>query len=185
VKINLFDGDKVRLRGIELSDLDSIMKNWNNLKLRQFLSSPMPFSREEEEEWIKKTWEERRKGQAYQFAIEHKETKEFLGTAGLFDFDNFARSAELGIAIHAENNWGKGYGTDTMKVLLKFGFDYLNLNRIQLRVFDFNIRGISTYKKIGFIEVGKHRKAFFKDGEYHDVIFMDILKEEWKKDNQE
>lgn len=180
----MYEGEKVRLRGVELSDLDSIMENWNNLKLRQFLSTPMPFSREEEKEWIQSTWERRKKGIAYQFAVEHKETKEFLGTAGLFDIDNIVRSAELGIAIHAEKNWGKGYGTDTMEVLLKIGFDYLNLNRIELRVFDFNERAIKTYKKVGFTEVGKHRQAYFRNSEYIDVIFMDILREEWLQKNK-
>ena len=180
----MFEGEKVLLRGIELTDLDAIMENWNTLKLRQFLSTPIPFSREEEKQWIQSTWERRRRGEAYQFAVENKETKKFIGTAGLFEIDNIAHSAELGIAIHAEKNWGKGFGTDTMKILLMFGFEYLNLNRIQLRVFDFNERAIKTYKKVGFTEVGKHRQAYFKDGEYGDVVFMDILREEWLNDKK-
>lgn len=180
----MFEGEKVQLRSLELSDLDEIMKVWNNLKLREFLSSPLPFSRDEEEQWIKNTWEERRKGTGYQFAVENKETKEFIGGGGLFGINNLIRSAELGIAIYAEENWGKGYGTDTMRVLLKFGFDYLNLNRIQLRVVEFNVRGIKTYKKVGFKEVGRFRKTHFWEGEYSDQILMDILKDEWLELNK-
>ena len=77
----MFEGEKVRLRSIELTDLDVIMENWNNLKLRRFLHEPRPFSREEEEEWIRSTWRRRKAGSDFQFAVEHKETKEFLGTA--------------------------------------------------------------------------------------------------------
>lgn len=176
----MFEGEKVRLRSVELTDLDAIMENWNNLKLRRFLHEPRPFSREEEKEWIRSTWEQRRRGFSYQFAVELKEDKEFLGTAGLFSFNQVSRSAELGIAIHAEKNWSKGYGTDTMRVLLEFGFNYLNLNSIRLRVNDFNIRGIKTYKKVGFTEVGKLRQANFVEGKYNDMVFMDILKEEWE-----
>jgi RimJ/RimL family protein N-acetyltransferase len=180
----MYEGEKVRLRSIELSDLDAIMENWNNLKLREFLSNPIPFARDEEKEWIKSTWDARKTGRAYQFAIENKETKEFLGTAGLFDFDNIAKTCELGIAIHAEKNWGKGYGTDTMKVLLKFGFDYLNLHRIELRVMEYNERGVKTYEKVGFTHTGRKRKAHYKNGSYFDVLLMDILKEEWVKINE-
>ncbi len=180
----MFEGENVRLRSIELTDLDAIMENWNNLKLRRFLHEPRPFSRVEEEEWIRSTWRRRKAGTDFQFAIEHKETKEFLGTAGLFSLNQVARSIELGIAIHAEKNWGKGYGTDTMKVLLEFGFNYLNLNSVRLRVNDFNVRGIKTYKKVGFTEVGKLRQANFVEGKYNDMIFMDILREEWEKMKQ-
>ena len=177
----MFEGEKVRLRSVELTDLDAIMENWNDLKLREFLSSPLPFAREEEKDWIKSTWQDRKAGRAYQFAVENKDSKEFLGTGGLFGFDNIVKTAELGIAIHAEKNWSKGYGTDTMRVLLKFGFDYLNLNRIELRVMDYNERGIKTYEKVGFTHVGRKRQGHYKNGSYNDVILMDILKEEWDK----
>ena len=177
----MFEGEKVRLRSMELDDLDAIMENWNNLKLRKFLSTPLPFSREEEKDWIRSTWHDRKAGRAYQFAVENKETKEFLGSAGLFDFDNIVKSCELGIAIHAEKNWSKGYGTDTMRVLLKIGFDYLNMNRIELRVMEYNERGVKTYEKVGFTHVGRKRQGHYHNGSYNDVILMDILKEEWVK----
>jgi RimJ/RimL family protein N-acetyltransferase len=177
----VFEGEKVRLRSVELTDIDAIMENWNNLKLRRFLHEPRPYSREEEIEWIRGTWQRRKAGTEYQFAVEDKVTKEFLGGGGLFSINQVAHSAELGIAIHAEKNWGKGYGTDTMRVLLEFGFNYLNLNSVRLRVNDFNVRGIKTYKKVGFTEVGKLRQANFVEGKYNDMIFMDILKEEWEK----
>jgi RimJ/RimL family protein N-acetyltransferase len=71
-----------------------------------------------------------------------------------------------------------------MRVLLDFGFNYINLHRIQLRVYDFNVRAIKTYQKIGFTEVGKFREASYIDGKYIDVIFMDILQKEWQEKNK-
>ena len=68
-----------------------------------------------------------------------------------------------------------------MRVLLDIGFKYLNLNRIELFVFDFNIRGVKTYLKVGFKEVGKKRQAFYSNGKYNDMIIMDILREDWEK----
>lgn len=180
----MFEGKKVRLRALEMSDLDDIMKNWNNINLRKFLMTPLPYSREEEEEWIRSTWERRKKGEGYLFAIEDKETKEFLGSGGFNSVNKINRSTELGIAIHAEKNWSKGYGTDAMEVLLKIGFDYLNFHCIQLRVHEYNARAIRVYEKVGFTQIGKLREAHFFNGEYHDVILMDILKKEWEEKSQ-
>ncbi len=130
----MFDGELVSLHGAELNDLDAIIEHWNDLKLRSFLYYILPNSREEEKEWIRSTWQSRKEGTAFTFTIENKQTKKFLGICCLTGLNYINRKAKLGIAIHAEKNWGKGYGTDAMKVLLKFGFDYLNLHRIELRV---------------------------------------------------
>lgn len=180
----MFEGEKVRLRSWELTDLDDLMRDWYNLKLRQYLHSPIPYSREEEEQWIRRSWEERQRGVSYNFAIEHKETKELLGSGGLFGISKINNSTELGIAIYAEKNWGKGFGTDAMKVLLKIGFDYLNFYRIQLRVIEFNERAIKTYIKVGFTEVGRLRKSQFWEGKYYDHIMMDILRDDWIKNKR-
>lgn len=181
----MFEGEKVRLRSVELTDLDDIMEHWNNLKLRHFLANVLPFSRKEEEEWIRSTWEMRKAGKGYTFAIEKLDTKEFLGTCGVYISSWRDRSANLGIAIHAEKNWNKGYGTDATKVLLKFGFDYLNLNRIGLSVYPSNTRAIRVYEKVGFTQIGRKRQARFMNGEYHDEVLMDILREEWNEKNKQ
>ena len=142
----MFEGERVNLRSIELTDLDDIMECINDLEQRKFLSYVIPYSRNEEEDWIRNTWERRKKGTGYIFAIEDKETKQFIGTCGFVKINNIHRSAELGISIYCKRNWGKGYGTDTMRVLLSFGFQYLNLNRIELQVVSFNERGIKFWK---------------------------------------
>jgi len=63
--------------------------------------------------------------------------------------------------------------------MLVFAFRTLNLNRVELNTFDFNRRAQKCYLKVGFKEVGRRRKARFIDGEYHDDIIMDVLKDEW------
>ena len=51
-----------------------------------------------------------------------------------------------------------------------------------LSVMSFNERAIACYKKVGFKEIGRRRKGYFLNGKYHDEIFMDILKDEFKGD---
>ena len=174
-----FVGEKVQLRAIEKSDVEEIMKHWNTYESRIFLGTIMPMSSTMEEDWIESVHQRRKNMKAFVFAIEDKETKEFLGTCGLENIFWTSRSAVLGIAIHNPENHEKGYGTDTMKCLLKIGFNVLNLNRIELWVMEYNRRAIHVYEKVGFTEVGKKRQGHFIQGSYIDIIVMDILKSEF------
>ena len=123
----MFEGKKVRLRSFELSDLDNIMINWNKINLRRELGPVVPHSRKEREDWIRRTWEDRRIGRSFAFAMDNIKSGEFLGHCTLANVRPINRTASVSIAIYKEENRGKGYGTDAMRVLLEFGFDYLNL----------------------------------------------------------
>lgn len=177
----MIEGKRVRLRSFELSDLEGIMKYWNNMELRNFVGSVDrgPVSRNDEEEWIRNTWKERSERKAYTMAIETIADNRLIGGVGLFDFNWTSRSAMTGISIYNPAYWGKGYGQESMNLMLGFAFHNLNLNRVELNTFDFNKRARKCYLKVGFKEAGRRRKACFIDGQYHDDIIMDILKEEW------
>jgi RimJ/RimL family protein N-acetyltransferase len=98
---------------------------------------------------------------------------------GYFEFmeiEPVHRTATFCVFIGDEANRGKGYGTQAVRLGVKFGFDVLNLNNIELKVYAFNERAISSYKKVGFKEYGRRRQAYYLNGEYHDVVCMDILR---------
>jgi RimJ/RimL family protein N-acetyltransferase len=65
-----------------------------------------------------------------------------------------------------------------VRLLVKHGFETLNLNRIYLQVFANNPRAIRAYEKAGFIHEGRKRQAEFRDGQYIDVLLMSILRDE-------
>lgn len=182
--IPLFEGEKVILRSLELSDLDAMMEHWNKLDIRHNVGSAIPHSRQNREDFIRNSWKLRSEGKGYIFAIERKDTHEFLGHVSIYIQRNRARSADLGIMIHNKENWDKGYGSDAMKVVLEFGFNYQNLHRIELSVYPNNKRAIHVYKKLGFKEVGKKRETRFMNGKYQDEVIMDILQREWRKKNE-
>jgi len=181
VVLELFVGSKVRLRSFELSDVDEIMKYWNRMELRRLLGSVDrgPVARSEEEEWIRNTWKLRQERKAFTFAVEVKAESKLIGGTDLFSFDWTSKSAEVGISIYNPEYWGKGYGVETLDLLLGFAFQDLNMNRVGLEVFDFNKRAHRCYLKVGFKEVGRKREVRFIEGQYHDSILMDLLREEW------
>jgi len=75
--------------------------------------------------------------------------------------------------------WNQGLGTETISLLLKHGFETLNLNRIALKVYSDNPRARRTYEKTGFVHEGTLRQAVYKNGHYGDIELMSILRSEW------
>ncbi len=179
----MLEGRRVRLRSFELADVEEIMKYWNNMELRRLLGSVDrgPAATNEEEEWIRNTWKRRQERTAFTFAVESIAENKLIGGTGLFNIDWTSRSAETGISIYNPEYWGRGYGSESLNLILGFAFQDLNLNRVQLEVFDFNKRAQKCYLKVGFKEVGRRRKNRFVHGEYRDSILMDILREEWQQ----
>ncbi len=85
----------------------------------------------------------------------------------------------MAIALGERKFWGNGYGTDAMRVMLRYAFNELNLSRVGLIVFEYNPRAIRSYEKVGFIPEGRVRGAMLRDGKRWDFLYMGILREEW------
>ena len=173
------EGKKVRIRAIEKTDIDEIMKWVNDPEVMDNLLTRYPVSRYQEEKWIEKALDgtnDRNKV----FAIETKDGV-YLGGIGLHRIDWENRNAEVGLVIGKKEYWNKGYGTDAMMTILDFAFSHMNLHRVYLRVYSFNERGIRSYEKCGFRNEGIMRDDLFAHGKYHDTIIMGILKHEFEK----
>jgi len=91
--------------------------------------------------------------------------------------------AWLGIGLGDREYWGKGCGTDAMRVMLRFAFTELNLHRVSLGVFEYNPRAVRSYEKAGFVLEGRTRQDVRRDGRYWDSLWMGILREEWERQN--
>jgi len=175
-------GKRIRLRAPEKDDLPTFVKWINDPEVTAGLSLFLPMSMAQEEQWFDDML--KRPVEEHPLSIEVQSENEWIiiGNIGFFDFDSIARSAEAGILIGDKDYWNKGYGTEAMKLLLKHGFETLNLHRIFLRVYEDNPRAIRCYEKTGFIHEGRMRQARFSQGKYADILFMGILREEWKSD---
>lgn len=90
------------------------------------------------------------------------------------------RSARFRIGIFNRDYWDRGLGTEATRLVLRFGFEELNLHRIELRVIEYNLRAIRSYEKAGFIKEGIERETVFLDGQWHSDVRMAILEDEYK-----
>ena len=175
------DGKLVRLRAYEKSDLDAVMKWINDEEVTDLLGGEVlayPVSSLAEAKFIDAAASpsDRHKD----FAIETLVDRRYIGAISFNVIDWRNRSAGLGIVIGDKSLWGKGYGTDAMRVLMRLAFDKMNLHRLWLHVHDFNPRAIASYEKCGFKREGVLRQNHFARGKYHDTIVMAILESEYR-----
>jgi RimJ/RimL family protein N-acetyltransferase len=101
-----------------------------------------------------------------------------VGRCSIFQEDSLARHAEVGIALLPEAR-GRGVGTAALAQLVEFAFLRRNLHRLHLRVLGTNAAGIASYRKVGFVEEGRHREHGWVRGAYVDEISMGLLRAEW------
>ncbi|MCM3711765.1 GNAT family N-acetyltransferase [Sporosarcina luteola] len=113
------------------------------------------------------------------YIIEESEGNTAIGVTSLINIDSKNRNAECIIDIGEKEFWGKGYGTEALKMLLEYSFLELNLHRVSLRVFSLNKRAIHIYNKLGFIKEGVVRESLYRNGKWHDIIIMGVLKREY------
>jgi RimJ/RimL family protein N-acetyltransferase len=113
------------------------------------------------------------------FGIYPLEGGHAVGFIDLNGFDWLARSAWASIGIGEADFRGRGLGTDAMRVLARFAFEQLNLNRINLTVFEYNPRALRSYEKCGFVHEGCQRQYLNRGGRRWDMIYMGLLKEDW------
>ncbi|NKC60610.1 GNAT family N-acetyltransferase [Vagococcus fluvialis] len=178
----MFENERIRLRKVTIADAP-IYNKWRNDTEVMYSTSPEldQFTLSETEKFIGFITESPN-GKSYM--IETKEDHQTVGIISLIDINHKDRSAECIIDIGEKEKWGQGIGRDAFELLLNYAFNELNFHRLSLRVFSFNRRAITLYKKLGFKEEGVMREAFYRSGQWHDIHVMGVLKREYMSDTQ-
>lgn len=114
----------------------------------------------------------------FRLGVEHKETKELVGTLGFYAYSKEHKRAEIGFDL-LKSHWGKGIMIEAVGALIRYGFDELELNRIEATVDPNNERSIRLLERTGFKNEGRLRERYFYKGRYHDELVFGILKEDW------
>src|SRR5687768_685833 len=171
----MLEGERIRLRALAPEDTETIWRFWSDLDVSARASNQptRPWSLE----WTKTFFQElAEKEDLMRFAIEAD--GEVIGDCSLHDIDRFNRCCEVGISI-GKPYWSQGYGQEALRLLVDFAFHHQNMHRVGLEALADDPRAVGCYRKVGFIEEGALRKRDWAFGEYHDVLVMSILDEEW------
>lgn len=169
-------GDTVYLRPLEHADARRVAPWLNDPEVRRTLAVHRPINLQSEEEFIARI---SKSEHDLVLGIGLKGDNRLVGVTGLHDMDFTNRHASFGIALGDASVWNQGYGSEVTKLMVRYAFDTLNMNRIWLRVFEYNAAGIKTYAKVGFQREGVLRQEVYREGRYWDVIMMAILRAEW------
>ena len=170
-------GQLVYLRAIDSADAGELQAFINHPEVRRHIQAWRPASLENETEFIGRTG---RSETDVVLGIARRNEDGLIGVCGLHQIDWQNRCAKFGIAIGVIEEWGKGYGTEATRLITGYGFDRLNLHRIELDVYSPNARGIRAYEKVGYRREGVLREGVFRDGAWLDVHRMAILESEWR-----
>jgi len=171
----MLEGKYVELRQIEESDLPEL-RDWRNSPyIRAYTREYRPLNMVNQKKWFELLSADRSN---IMFAIETKGGEVTFGCCGLTGINWKEGHGEVSIYL-GEGEWqGKGYATDALQLLLKYGFEELRLHRIYAIIFEYNEASVKFFEKNGFEFEGRHREARFWDGKFHDELVYGVLESE-------
>jgi RimJ/RimL family protein N-acetyltransferase len=175
---NVLRGERVRLTAMTERDVP-IVAGWQNDGefLRLYDAVPAaPRSEARIAEWLSGS---QKRADGYLFGIRPLLSEDLIG---YIEFDGILWNQGTGsfsIAIGDPTRRGQGYGTEALRLAVRFAFEELNLHRLEITVFSYNRRAITVYEKLGFRHEGTHREFLYRDGLRHDMLLYGLLRREW------
>ena len=163
------DGDKVFLTSITYDDCEDFIGWRNSTYIKSRFIYQKDITLDEQKEWIRTKVET---GYVAQFIIWDKNANKKVGCVYLQNIDNTKKTSEFGILI-SEECGGRGFGSESAKLIIKYGFEKLGLEKIYLRVLKNNKIAIRAYEKAGFSS-DNYEETIMINGQNTEVIFMSI-----------
>ncbi|MCE9581571.1 MAG: GNAT family N-acetyltransferase [Planctomycetes bacterium] len=170
-------GPRLDLRPIDAADAPLFVRWLNDPDVTQYLARTLPLTLEEESGLLKA-----RAGDKDNVILVMvvRDGNVPIGSAGLHHISGPDRRGIFGIQIGEPSYWNRGFGSEATELMLEIAFERLNLNRVELSVYDTNARALRVYERAGYRAEGVSRQARFLGGRYVDVRQMAILAEEWR-----
>jgi len=182
---DIYTGELVRLSAMDADEISKAFSRWSrDSEFRRLINSEAAnvASSTGLKKWFEKELDEQSINQHW-FSIRKLDDDQLLGDIDIYVYNWSGRDAFVGLGIGEREFWGKGYGTDVMKVILRYAFTEVDLDRVTLTVFEYNPRAIRAYEKAGFRHEGRLRKVLNKEGKRWDILYIGILREEWMEQN--
>lgn len=176
-RTEIISGDRIYLSQLYREDVSLLAEWFSDLELTTYLGTVgTSFTYEQEQNW----YDRYAHGSPEKtFGIMVRETQRLIGNISLRNIVHQHGTSELGIAIGDKQAWGKGYGSEAVRLICDYGFTFLNLNTIYLWHVALNERAHHAYLKAGFKESGRIRQAEQINGKRYDRILMDITREDF------
>lgn len=167
----MLTGEKIILRPIRMEDREFTVKWRNDLFIKSStMSHPFPVTEELEKEWYENN--ALSKNNSYlPFTVITKDSGQVIGFFSLNNINWISRTGFISGVIGERVNIGKGMGRESLEVLIRYAFDYLNLQKICAYVRT-DHPAMKTWMETGAVREGTLVNHYYADGRYYDVAFI-------------
>ena len=168
--------ERLFLRQFQLSDAQSVLNNWaGDEAVQKMYGEPVYKTKEEVQDLLEKYITAYKSEYYYRWAVVEKDSGECIGQIAYFLVDRFNSWGEIEYCIGSAYQ-GKGYATEAAKEVIRYGFDQIGFNKVQICVRPSNIKSKKVIEKCGFEYEGTLRDYFFIDGKYEGRMYYSILR---------
>ncbi len=150
------EGELVSLRPLRLEDAGALGAVLRDGRVTRML--PPRVRRETGVDFVRRALDAHREGRGRAFAIRPRGAPTPIGQVRLFAWDRGERHAELGYWLRRKD-WGRGYGTEAVRLACRYGFATMSLNRVEARVVAGNLRSAGALERMGFHREGLLRRS--------------------------
>ena len=174
------EGERIYLREVRITDVNENYYKWlNDSAVNQYLETRyVPQSLENIKNYVEKM--DGNPDEIF-LAICFKENDQHIGNIKLGPINWIHRFADISLLVGEKSYWGKGIATEAIKILVKFGFDVLNLHKLKAGCYSNNIGSSKAFTKVGFVQEGLLTKQWIVNGQYQDEILLGLCCEDWKR----
>lgn len=174
----MLTGETVGLRAIEREELPALMEWRNQPEYRRFFREYRELSSLHQENWFEN--KVMRDNGTEMFSIIELASKELIGACGLCYIDWINRNADFSIYIGKDHLYiDEVYAVDAARVMMKYGFEELNLHRLWAEIYDFDVKKQKMFETLGFSFEGRHKEQHWTEGKYVDSLYFGIVKKNW------
>lgn len=178
--IPVLETDRLVLRRMAKTDADDMYEYARRSDTTRYLTwNPHP-DRKYSYQYLVYLQQKYKQGEFHDWAVTLRDSGKMIGTCGFTRFDFPNESAEVGYVINPDF-WGKGYAPEALRRVIRFGFDYLELHRIEAKYMEDNIASCHVMEKCGMTFEGVHRESLFVKSEFVSVGVCSILRSEFNQ----
>jgi RimJ/RimL family protein N-acetyltransferase len=177
--VTFIEGNRVSLIPINFNHLDLYIKWENNPKVRRYSRNSLPFTKEVYKKHLESL--QKKIPEDIPFEIFLKKDEMPIGICELSEIDWINQVSNVGILIGEIDYWGNDYCTEVIRLLIKYAFEELNLQKLKYVAFSPNKASLRCAEKAGFTHEATLMNEMYIDGIYYNSIFYTLFKKDWIK----
>jgi RimJ/RimL family protein N-acetyltransferase len=178
IRPRVLTGKRVYLRPLAKEDSVYLRKWSDDAEIRGLIGEVTSMSQADCEKFLEEVCADNSREW---FVVVIKKNDRVIGEAGLLRMFPAWRTTDVSVIIGEKEEWGKGYGTETILLLLDYAFRHLDFHRVAIGVVGFNERALRFWEKVGFRREGIQRDGYYYDDKYYDFVTMSILEDEFRE----